>query len=348
MVRTRNIRRERWNAVLDVIITTFRGTGEPVSSKYIAEHCGLGLCPATIRTVMNELEDEGYLSQPHTSAGRIPTARGYRYYVDYLMPEPGLSEPDAEHIAHLLEQIIGENDADVFMDHIARMLSELTDLVGVAMMPLFNRSVVDRLEILNLGGSRYLLVVSLKNGLVRTINLTLDQVITRFRVEETARLLTDRLGGLTIGEIKQTIGYRMKNLPCGDRHLIDVILSNCEQIFSPNSEEDVHISGISRLLELPEFSDAQSSRKLIHLSEDKLCISNHLRARFALNPGMTIDIGGSDLLGGVLPISIVAATCLSRRTPGILGVIGPTRINYPRVLAIIKHTASLTTHFFSS
>jgi heat-inducible transcriptional repressor len=208
--------------------------------------------------------------------------------------------------------------------------------------------VFDRLEIVNLGGSRYLLILSMKNGLVRTINLTLDHVLMRTRVEETARILSDRLHGLTIGEIKNTIGDRMRHLSGGDRILVDVILSNREQIFSSDGQENIHISGISRLLELPEFSDVQNSQKLINLSENKLKISDHLWARFSHSTGMAIDIGESDLLDGALPLSIVAASCFSQGTPGILGVIGPTRIDYPRILAIIKHTASMTTHFFSS
>ncbi|MFC1485492.1 heat-inducible transcriptional repressor HrcA [Candidatus Latescibacterota bacterium] len=348
MVTTRDKRRERWNTIMDMIISAFRNTGKPVSSSYVAAHCNLDLCPATIRNVMKELEDEGYLSQPHTSAGRIPTVKGYRYYVDYLMPTPDLPEYQAEHIKTLIEQAIRENDADVFLDHIAQMLSEVTDLVGVAMTPFLNRCVFERLDIVSLGGTRYLLVISLKNGLVRTINLTLDHVVARAKIGETARFLSNRLGGLTIGEIKRTIGDRIKNISGGDRLLIDVILDHREQIFTAADEGDIHVSGISRLLGLPEFSDVTVSHKLIGLSENKLRISDLFRQRFADRGGFTIDIGDSELLGVSVPLSIVAATWFSGGTPGIVGVIGPTRIDYSRVMAVIKHTASVTTTFFSS
>ena len=182
----------------------------------------------------------------------------------------------------------------------------------------------------------------------RTIKLTLDHIVTRAKVEETARLISNRLGGLTIGEITRTIDDRVKTIRGGDRLLIDVILDHRKHIFTVVDENDVHISGISRLLGLPEFSDASISHKLIGLSENKLRIRDVFRQRYVNPGGFTIDIGDSELLGTSAPLSIVAATWISGETPGILGVIGPTRIDYPRVMAVIQHAALVTTTFFSS
>ena len=349
MVTTRDKQRERWNLIMDAVVSTYRDTGEPVSSGHIAEHGGLGLSAATIRSVMKDLEEAGYLSQPHTSAGRVPTVKGYRYFVGNLMSEPALHQHEKHRIRELVEQVARENDAGLFMDHIASVLSDVTDLVGVAMTPLFDRSVFDRLEIVRLGGSRYLLVISLRNGLVRTINLTLTEMLPRAAVEGTARLLTGRLGGLTIAEIKRTIGERIRHAG-GDRSLVDVILNRREQIFTSPEESDVHVAGFSRLLGLPEFTDPETSHRLVGLSENRLKISDafrHTVSRSGENERFSIDIGIPGLLNESPPLSIVAATCLSAHTPGILGVIGPTRINYAHVMAVIRYTVAMTNHMFS-
>ena len=244
---------ERRDMIIDVIVSAFLETGEPVSSGYVARNCGLGISPATVRNIMKELEEELLLSQPHKSAGRIPTVKCYRYYVRNLMPHINLSEKDFRAIKQLVENVIRENDADVFMEHIASVLSEVTDLIGVTMTPLFESGVFDRIEIVNIGGSKYLLVISLMSGLVKTINLTVDKVIPRTKTEETARFLTNRLHGLSVSEIKKTIGKRIKGISGGDRKLFDVILNKKELIFNFSVGNDSHIAGLSRLLSNPDF-----------------------------------------------------------------------------------------------
>lgn len=348
MVTTRDKRRERLDVILDETISRFRETGEPVSSNDLAERCGLSLSPATIRTVMKELEDEGYLSQPHASAGRIPTVKGYRYYVTNRMTVPALSSHEADRIRAMIEQVMRERDVGVFMDHIAHMLSEVTDLVGIAMTPLFDVSIFDRLEIVGLGGSRYLLVISLRNGLVRTINLTLDKIIPRTTIEETGRLLTSRLSGLTIGEIKRTIGSRVSQMRGGDRSLVDVILTRSDSIFTSPEDDTIHVAGLSRLAGHAEFVDSEASHKLVDLSENKLMIGDAVLHSLTGADGVTVDIGGSPLLGESPPLSIVAATCLSGGDPCAIGIIGPTSIHYERIMAILSYTATMTTELFSS
>ncbi|HDY88802.1 MAG TPA: hypothetical protein ENH82_11915, partial [bacterium] len=243
----KNIRkiRERRDTIIDVIVSTFLETGEPISSGYVTDKCCLGLSPATIRNIMKELEEEGLLTQPHISSGRIPTVKCYRYYVNRLMPHIDLTGKEFQTIKKLIESVIRENDADVFVNHIASVLSEVTDLIGVSMSPLFECGTFDRLEIVNIGGSRYLLVISLKDGLVKTINLTVDKVIQRTKIEETARLLTNRLHGLTVSEIKRTIGKRIKGISGGDRKLFDVILNERELIFNFSVGNDIHVAGLS-------------------------------------------------------------------------------------------------------
>ena len=339
---------ERRDRIIDVVVSTFLETGEPVGSGHASANCGLEVSPATVRNAMKELENEGFFIKPHTSAGRVPTVKCYRYYVKHLMKHINLDENDFQQISRLVKNVIRENDAGVFMNHIASVISEVTDLIGVSMAPLFECGIFDRLEIVNLGGTRYLLVISLKGGLVKTINLTVNHIITRAKVEETSRLLTNRLGGLTVSEIKKSIRKRIKGVSGGNRELFDVIINNRERIFNLYEENDIHVAGISKLLSHPDFVQSEYSLKLVDLVEHKHEIADALKQTVIHNEDVNISIGGTGLWGSNPPLSLVSAVYHSSNTPGVVAVIGPTRIYYQKLWAIMKYTASVTSGFFSS
>ena len=204
--------RERQERIIEVVIMAFMETGEPVSSAIVSAECGLGLSPASIRSIMKELEEEGYLTQPHKAAGRMPTVKCYRYYVAHLMPYIDFADSELQTVRNVMEDLMREHDADMFMSHMASVLSEISDLIGVAMSPSFEQGIFDRIEIVNLGGSKFLLIMSLMSGFVNTIHITLDRIIPRRKIEETSRLLTERLHGLTISEIKDSIGRCLKGV----------------------------------------------------------------------------------------------------------------------------------------
>ena len=265
------------------------------------------------------------------------------------MPQFDLSKVECHALKELVERVIRENDVDVFMEHVASVLSQVTDLIGVTISPMFENGIFDRLEILTLGGSRYLIVISLKSGLVKTIHLTVDRVIPRTRTEETARLITQRLQGLTVAEIKRSIGTRVRNIG-GDRKLVDVILHKRELIFTFPVDNNVYVAGLSRLLSNPDFPREEYSLKLAGLVEHKCEIADALRRTVIdiHSEDVAIDIGGSGLWGTNPPLSLISATYCSGDVRGAVGIIGPTRIQYPRLRAIIKYTASTASHFFSS
>ncbi len=339
-----NERRER---IIENVVTTFLKTAEPVSSAYVARTCGLGLSPATIRNIMKELEEDGFLTQPHTSAGRLPTVKCYRYYVKCIMPGINPSDSDLRDVKCLVENVLRENDADMFMNHIAMVLSEVTDLIGVAMSPSFERGIFERLEIVSLESSSFLVIISLKNGPVKTINLRINRVIPRIKIDETARLLTSRLYGLTVAEIKKTIGSRLNGVTGGDRYLFDVILDRCEDIFSFTDDNCLHIAGLSRLLIHPEFAPFDHALKLVDLFEHKSEIAKVLDVAVHDDSDVNIHIGGSGLWGSSPALSLVSAVYRLENASGAVAVIGPTRVHYPRLTAIVKFTAQVAADFFS-
>jgi len=337
----------RRDRIIETVVARHLESAEPVSSADVCKRGGLGLSPATIRGIMKELEDEGFLTRPHTSAGRAPTVRCYRYYVRHLMPAAAIDEIDLAGVKHLVEEAIRELDADLFLSHVAQALSQVTDLIGVVISPSFDQGVLDRIEIVNLGGSRYFIIVSLMSGLVRTINITVDRVIPRRKVEETARLLTGRLSGLTVLEIKRSIGERLKGMRNGDSMLLDVIMNMSRVIFGFSEDKDMYMAGLSRLLAHPDFATMDYTLKLVGLFERKGEIAEKLRNAVPTED-VSIHIGGSGAWGPRPPLSLVTAAYCSGNSSGSIAVIGPARVHYPRLSAIVRYAASMTTRFFTS
>jgi len=342
---------KRRNQIIDAVVNRYLENAEPVSSAYVCDHSGLGLSPASIRTIMKDLEEEGFLVQPHTSAGRVPTVKCYRYYVRYLMPNIDLDESDIAAVRNKIsEYMLLEHDADIFMNHVASALSEVTDLIGVVMSPVFKQAVFDRIEIVPISAaSRYIIIISLKSGVVKTINITVDHLIPRRKVEETARLLTARLSGLTVCEIKNSIGERLQGVSGGDRSLLDVILTRSDVIFGFSEDSRVHLAGLSRLLSHSDFAGtADNSLRLAALFEHKIEIAEAINNSIPNIDDVSIHIGGSGSWGNYPPLSLVSTVYRSGNMDGAIAVIGPARIHYPRLSAIVKYTALMTSSFFSS
>jgi len=341
-------KKERRQRIIETVVTTYMETGEPVSSAVVAGECGLGLKPASIRSIMKELEDEGYLAQPHTSAGRVPTVKCYRFYVRYLMPEIDLRSTDMLVVRRAIEESLREHDIDLFMHHLASVLSELTDLIGVVLSPNFEQGIFDRIEIVNLGGSSVLLVLSLKSGVVNTIRITLDRVIPRWTLEETARIITERLHGLSVTEIRNSIDRYLGDVHGGDLTLVEIILGKSDRIFNFSDDRNVHIAGLSRVLSHPDIGPYDRSIKLADMFEHKNEIAEAFRLASLDTGDVAIHIGGRGPWGSVPPLSLIAAMYTSGTASGAVGIIGPARVHYPKLTALVKYAATLPSHFFST
>ena len=320
-------------------------SGKPVGSAYIARHCDLGLSPASIRAVMNDLESEGFLCHPHTSAGRVPTVKSYRYYVRHLMPEMALPKDDLLAVKKLALDAVREHDAELFMGHVAAALSEATDLIGVVLAPTFDRGIFDRIEIINLTGPRFLFFITLMGGAVNTLNLTVDDITPRWKVEETARIISERLHGLTIADIKKTITRRLYNVG-GDRTMIEAVLASSDRIFGFPSGRNVHISGLSRALSLPDCTSGEYTRRFADLVEHtdslELALSGSIE-----DTDVSVHIG-DHVLGTRPPLCLVAGRFHGTDGEGVIGIIGPARVYYPRLTAVVRHTVPIAANYFAS
>src|SRR3954453_16984744 len=234
---------ERELRVLEAVVQTYIETAEPAGSQTIARRFGLGVSPATIRNTMSELEDKGYLFHPHTSAGRIPTDRAYRVYVDAIMR---LSPPSHEHQDTLRAELVGNRSAvEEILRRAAQVLGVLTQELGVAVAPALDQMVMERLELVQVSSERLLLVFNLRSGVVRTIFVEVPGRVGPEAVQDVSRILNERLAGHTLQQIRSTLTERLRDAggAQGGRELLNIFLAEAEEIFDLADDEGAVVIG---------------------------------------------------------------------------------------------------------
>ena len=336
---------ERERRVLEAVIESYVETAEPAGSRTLSRRFGLGVSPATIRNTMSDLEEKGFLFHPHTSAGRVPTDMGYRVYVDSLMRRPPLLTPERD---RLTEQISSAGSAiESILRRAAQSLGVITQELGVALAPRLEAAVLRRLELVRMSSDRVLIVLTLDGGAVRTIFVETSGAIADDALAEVALVLNERLAGLTMREIRTTLGARLRDTSrrLGASELLNVFIEEGEQLFDVNLGVDaggVVLGQASLLADQPEFASGDSLRKLMALTETRQHLADLLRKRSTL-PGISITIGNEHADPKLESFTVVTAEYKVGALTGVIGVIGPTRMPYEKVIALVNHTSRLVT-----
>jgi len=332
---------ERERQILEAVVQSYVETAEPVGSRNIARRFKLGVSAATVRNAMSDLEEKGLLFHPHTSAGRVPTDRAYRLYVDSLM---AISLPTPELEAALREELTAEGSAiGAILRRAAQMLTVLTQELGVAVAPTFENAILERLELLTVSAARMMLVLTLRSGVVRTIFVEVPGLIHPRAVATIAAILNDRLAGLTLREIRQTLRERLRDAAGtpSEHELLDIFLATGEQIFDvPSAEGDVLLGRTNALAEQPEFQSGERLRELLALTEQRAQL-RHVLADGTRALGIAVTIGGENQAEQLSRFSLVTSPYRAGPLSGVIGVIGPTRMPYEKVLALVEHTSRM-------
>ena len=327
---------ERAQILLKTLIERFIADGQPVGSRALSKYSGLDLSPASIRNVMADLEDLGFIASPHTSAGRIPTARGYRFFVDTLLT---LKPLDSIQINQVEGQLHVENRQRL-VTSASQVLSDLTRFAGVVVTP--RRSAGFRhIEFVKLSESRILLILVTPEGDVQNRIFLTDRKYTPGELVEAANILNQNYAGLTFEETSARSHDELKQLREDMTFLMTKALDAGSQAVT-DSSEDVVISGEGRLLEVQDLSsDMQRLRNLFDLFERKTGLLQLLDVSSRAH-GVQIFIGGESGLVPLDECSVVTAPYeVDGRVVGTVGVIGPTRMAYERVIPIVDITARL-------
>jgi heat-inducible transcriptional repressor len=336
---------ERERRVLEAVIQSYVETAEPAGSRMISRKYGLGVSPATIRNTMSDLEDKGYLFHPHTSAGRVPTDLAYRVYVDSLMRVMTL---DASAQEQILEQLsAGGTAIEAILRRAAQVLGVLTQELGVALGPRLDDARLERLELIRISSERLLLVLTLTGGAARSIFIEVPGEIAEKAIAEVALVLNERLAGHTLREIRSTLSERLRDrrVEPGTEELINIFVQGAEQLFDarhPLHETRVLLGQTSLLAEQPEFSRGEAMRKLLTLTDSPELLGALLTRHGAGSPsGISITIGAEHDEPALTDFTVVTAEYRAGALAGVIGVIGPTRMPYNKVITLVAHTSRM-------
>lgn len=336
---------DREREILRLVVHSFVNTAGPIGSRYLAKTFPLGLSPASIRNTMSDLEDMGYLGHPYTSAGRIPTEMGYRKFVDDLMESTALSPIEKQLLRAEIERMVG--DTHEMVREGSRLLGQLSNLLGVALSPRLSTGVLDRLEIVPLSSTRVMFVLSVRGGLVKTIVLETRTEVDRERLPRVVSLLNERLAGLTLEELRTSFEPRIRDLDDEHSGIVRLVLNEASLLFSEKAESRrVRYSGTPNIMTQPEFQEPADIRNLIEMIEDEDVVVHLLEdQRPSEDVGRAIVTIGSEIGEGKADkCSIVTARYRLGDAYGTIGVIGPMRMNYGRVVALVEHMAAYLTH----
>lgn len=332
---------ERKKEVLKAVIADYIFTAEPVGSSAITGRYLKDLSSATVRNVMSELEEMGFLCQPHTSAGRIPTEKGFRLYVDHLMQPKALQRQEREEIKKVCNSS-GHEVSDLIKD-VSRILSAISHHTGLAIVPRFGDTTLKHIEFVRLKGRKALVVLVSQTGIVQNKLIELEEELKQGDLDRMSGYLNELFSGLTITGIKRSLLEEMRK----EKNLYDKLLKRAlrvgkEVLGEAGTElKEVFIEGQSRLFEHPEFLDVERMKEIFRAFEEKSKIIRLLDKSLKAE-GMHIFIGcetGSSELKGC---SLITATYgMDGDILGSLGVIGPVRMDYSRIIPLVDYTAKL-------
>lgn len=331
---------EREQQVLLYIVEQFVTTATPIGSRTLSKSTDLNLSPASIRNVMADLEERGLIGHPHTSAGRVPTDMGYRYYVNSIMPRIELSSEERDFLEAQFEKE-GSSAIHELIRSSSHILSRISQQLAIVAAPTLGRGVLQRLELVQVAADRIMVILSIRSGIVKSIMLHIRSEVSREKLDQVAALLNERLAGLTLQEIRETFADRMREAEADEGDIIRLFIDSSDRLFSERLETDaVCIDGMMTISQQPEFGDPGRMRGLIHLVENQRVIV-HLLDSVSGGQPMTIRIGREINDSTLSEYSLIAAPYRFGQLDGTLSIIGPKRMNYPRMIAIVDYLAKL-------
>jgi len=336
---------ERSRQILEAIIEDYIRTAEPVGSRSVTRRHGLTLSPATVRNVMSDLEELGFLASPHTSAGRVPTDKAFRLYVDSLLQVRAIDEEQRDEIRrHYRGQ--GRDVADILKET-SRILSSISHYIGIVVAPRFTANIFRQIEFVKLCGRRILTILVSESGVVQNRIVESDGEIPSEDLVRMSNYLNDLLKGLSISEVKTRIFQEMEN----DKVRYDELMSRALKLSEQTLDEpdaEVFIEGQVNILEQPEFADVAKMKEIFRAFEEKGQLIT-LLDRCMDAERVNIFIGSENFLNRMNHLSVITAPYASgRNTLGVLGVIGPTRMGYDRVIPIVDYTARMLSELLGS
>lgn len=330
---------QRGRVVLNAIIRDYIETAEPVGSRSISKKSDIGLSPATIRNIMSDLEDIGLITHPHVSAGRVPTETGLRFYVNSILELRPLAEPEKQRIQNFLRE--SNQEVEDLLKTTSKMLAVVTEQAAVVSQPKSSATVFKHIEFIRLRDNLVLMVLVTEAGLVQNKIIEIEDNLYQSELDRLTQYLNELLSNLTLDQVKRKVLEEMKK----DKEDFDALLSKAleisNQAFQEESVGEVYIEGRTNLMQYPEFSQIETLRALFKAFEEKSILIRLLEKSINAS-GIQIFIGSETQINEMEGCSVITASYTKGDYPiGTLGVIGPTRMNYDRVIPIVDYTAKV-------
>ena len=330
---------DRKKRILKAIVDEYIENAEPVGSKIIAARSRLDISPATIRNEMSELEELGFLEQPHVSAGRVPSTAGYRLYVNELMQNYALSPNEAEAINSALNTQMKELER--MLREFGRLVSQLTNYTTYTLMPALSSETVKKFDVFLIEPQTAIAVIVTSSGLLRNKRIRLATAPSDEELARTVRLLNENLTGKTLDEISLSLIKRCASEAGKLSELVSSVADFAGEVLDENRGGDVYLDGISRILSHPEYRDPEKAQELLTYLTDKQGILRHAKSHFADddNPAqIRFSIGTENGDEPLKDAGIVYGTYdLGEKLQGVIGIVGPRRMDYAKVAARLNY-----------
>jgi heat-inducible transcriptional repressor len=329
---------DRSRRILAALVREYIATGEPVPSSQLAGAAGLGVSSATVRNELARLEEEGFLQQPHTSAGRIPTDLGYRYYVDLLL-EGRRSARTSSAVEALLRREGAAPFLDTMLSQASHVVSQASRHLGFALRPAHEAAVFDRVEFVALGGNRVLVIIIARSGQVIQKVIDVDETLDSNELRQAASYLNVEFSGLPLYRAREAVVDRMNQ----ERLLYDKLMARAIRLGSSTfsdlpGEPALYVDGAASLLDQTQELDLGTLHALLVMIEEKQRLIRLLN-EYIDGPGLMVVIGAEHLDPSLRSFSLVASTYQDGDVIGTIGIIGPTRMRYPRAIAVVDGAA---------
>jgi heat-inducible transcriptional repressor len=342
-----DILNEREREVLKYVVENFILNASPVGSRNVSKQTDLNLSAATIRNVMSDLEEMDLLTTPHISAGRIPTDKAYRFYVNSLMNKKKLTLKEEDYLKEQigdLSQGLSESD-DLYIET-SKILGKISHLLAVVSQPLLSNGIFERLELVSLSSNKILVVINIRSGRVKTVILEVDSELTRTRLDFITAILNEKLAGLSLKQIKETFKERISDSAQQDPELIQLFFNTFDKIYNENAETGkVYFGGAGEIILQPEFDNPKNFKNLIELTEDKNFVLHIFKNAGFMDDEIQITIGKENTQDKLKDYSLIKTTYTYGNLKGNIGVIGPKRMNYSKIVTLLEYTSRLINEY---
>lgn len=324
---------DRKKRILQAIVEDFVSTGEPVGSRTVAKKYNLGMSAATIRNDMADLEELGFLQQPHTSAGRVPSDLGYREYVDKIMDKQDLSMEEVSSIREGLETKLKE--ATKLIRQVTNVIAQITRYTSIAVIPQFTKSEIKHLQLVPIDKTQVLLVIVLNNGIVKNFIVKVNREYSPDFLYRISGILNEKFSGYAFENVSHGIAREIENETDIQKEVLVPIFKTLRERVNSN-ESEVHMEGTSNILNFPEFNDISKAKGFFKIIDEKDFIISLLNS--AKEEKINVTIGSENECREFKDISIISTSYWAGgKLIGNIGVIGPTRMNYSKVITCIEY-----------